>query len=61
MKKGLKELENQRALDNERISSLRFCEEFILCKSSRTKFKNAVHMTKGNLDCIHSNLGDCHR
>ncbi|KAH9763262.1 hypothetical protein KPL70_001098 [Citrus sinensis] len=54
--KGLKELERQGALEGDKISTLGFCEECILGKSSRTRFKTAVHSTKGTLDYIHADL-----
>ncbi|KAK9179751.1 hypothetical protein WN943_028956 [Citrus x changshan-huyou] len=53
---GLKELEKQGALGSDKISTVGFCEECVLRKSSRTRFKTAVHNTKGTLDYIHSDL-----
>ncbi|KAH9705871.1 reverse transcriptase Ty1/copia-type domain-containing protein [Citrus sinensis] len=53
---GLKELEKQGALGSDKISTVGFCEECVLGKSSRTRFKTAVHNTKGTLDYIHSDL-----
>ena len=53
---GLKELEKQGALGSDKISTVGFCEECILGKASRTRFKTAVHNTKGTLDYIHSDL-----
>ncbi|KAH9696398.1 hypothetical protein KPL71_023151 [Citrus sinensis] len=46
---GLKELEKQVALGSDKISTVGFCEECVLRKSSRTRFKTAVHNTKGKL------------
>ncbi|KAH9722765.1 Integrase catalytic domain-containing protein [Citrus sinensis] len=53
---GLKELEKHGALGGDKISTVGFCEECVLGKSSRTRFKTAVHNTKGTLDYIHSDL-----
>ncbi|KAH9752684.1 hypothetical protein KPL71_014795 [Citrus sinensis] len=53
---GLKELEKQGALGSDKISTVGFCEECVLGKSSRTRFKTAVHNTKGTLDYIHSDM-----
>ena len=54
--KGLKELVKQGALWSDKISVVGFCEECVLRKSSRTRFKTTMHNTKGILDYIHSNL-----
>ncbi|KAH9769407.1 Integrase catalytic domain-containing protein [Citrus sinensis] len=54
--KGLKELEKQGALGSDKISVVGFCEECVLGKSSRTRFKTVVHNTKSTLDYIHSDL-----
>lgn len=54
--KGLKELERHGALEGDKISALRFYEECILGKSSRTRFKTAVHSIKGTLDYIHADM-----
>lgn len=45
--KGLKELEKQRALGNDKINVLGFCEECILGNSSRTRFKLLNHFGVG--------------
>lgn len=47
-------MEKQGALKNVKVSALGFFKDCILGKSLRTKFKNAVHITKGTLDYIHS-------
>ena len=52
----LKELEKQGALRSDKINAVGFCEKCVLEKSSRTRFKIAVHNNKGTLDYIHSNL-----
>ena len=54
--KGLKILEKQGVLGDDKLGSLEFCEVCVLGKSSRTSFKTAVHNTKGTLDYIHSDL-----
>ena len=55
--KGLKELEKKkRALGSDKISIVGFCAECVVRKSSRTRFRIAVHNTKGTLDYIHSDL-----
>ncbi|KAH9682681.1 hypothetical protein KPL71_027445 [Citrus sinensis] len=53
---GLKILEKQGVLGDDKLGSLEFCEVCVLGKSSRTSFKTAVHNTKGTLDYIHSDL-----
>ena len=52
----LKELKKQGALGSDKMSAVGFCEECVLGKSSRTRFKTVVHNTKGTLDYIHSDL-----
>lgn len=54
--KALKELKKHGALGGDKISVLGFCEKCVLGKSSKTRFKIAVHTTKGTLDYIHSDL-----
>ncbi|KAH9779746.1 hypothetical protein KPL71_007826 [Citrus sinensis] len=46
---GLKELEKHGARRSNKISVVGFCEECVLGKSSRTRFKTVVHNTKGKL------------
>ena len=54
--KGMKILEKQRVLGDDKIGSIEFCEVCVLGKSSRTSFKTVVHKTKGTLDYIHFDL-----
>ncbi|KAH9646639.1 hypothetical protein KPL70_024932 [Citrus sinensis] len=54
--RGMKILERQGVLGDDKIGPVEFCEVCVLGKSSRTSFKTAVHKTKGTLDYIHSDL-----
>ena len=54
--KGMKILERQGVLGDNKLDPIEFCEVCVLGKSSRTSLKNAVHKTKGTLDYIHSDL-----
>ena len=54
--KGLRELSKQGVLENDKIETLRFCEECVLEKSLRVKFSTGVHNSKGTLDYIHVDL-----
>ncbi|KAH9704893.1 Integrase catalytic domain-containing protein [Citrus sinensis] len=54
--KGLKELEKQGAIGSNKINVVGFCEECVLGKSSRTRFKTAMHNTKSTLDYIHLDM-----
>ena len=54
--KGLKILEKQGVLGDDKLGSQEFCEVCVLGKSSRTSFKTAVHNIRGTLDYIHSDL-----
>ncbi|KAH9762600.1 Integrase catalytic domain-containing protein [Citrus sinensis] len=54
--RGMKILEKQGVLGDDKVGSVEFCEVCVLGKSSRTSFKTAVHKTKGTLDYIHSDL-----
>lgn len=54
--KGLRALESQGVLEDDKLEFLEFCEVYVLGKSSRTSFKTTVHNTKGTLDYIHSDM-----
>ena len=54
--RGMKILEKQGVLGDDKMGPVEFCEVCVLGKSSRTSFKTAVHKTKGTLDYIHSDL-----
>ncbi|KAH9678577.1 hypothetical protein KPL71_025773 [Citrus sinensis] len=54
--KGLKELEKQGVLENDKIGELIFCEECILGKFTRNSFKKSIHKTTEILQYIHSDL-----
>ena len=54
--KGLKELEKQGVLGNDKIEELDLCEDYVLGKSTRASFKKSVHKTKSILDYVHSDL-----
>ena len=54
--KRLRELSKQGVLGEDKIETLRFCEECVLDKSSRVKFSTGVHNSKETLYYIHANL-----
>ena len=54
--KGIKILERQGVLGDDKLGSVEFCEVCVLGKSSRTSFKTAVHKTKRTLDYINSDM-----
>ena len=54
--KGMKILERQGVLGDDKLGPVEFCEVCVLGKSSRTSFKTTMHKTKGTLDYIHSDL-----
>jgi len=41
---------------NDRISKIKFCENFVVGKTRRTSFGTAQHVTKEKLDYVHSDL-----
>lgn len=53
---GLNELAKQNLLGGDKIQELSFCEECVLGKSCRVKFKSSNYKSKGTLDYIHSDL-----
>ena len=54
--RGLLELEKQDILCGDKLGKLQFCENCILGKSTRLKFKRADHVTSCILNYFHSNL-----
>ncbi|KAH9779137.1 Integrase catalytic domain-containing protein [Citrus sinensis] len=54
--KGLKELEKQGVLGNDKIEELDFCEDCVFGKSTRHSFKHSTSKSIGILDYIHSDL-----
>lgn len=54
--KDLNELQNQALLEIEKLSDLTSCEECLLGKSTRVRFKTAIHQTKQTLYYIHFDL-----
>ena len=54
--KGLKELQKQGVLGDEKITELDFCKDCVLGKTTRSSFKSSTHTTCGILDYIHSYL-----
>ncbi|KAH9724313.1 hypothetical protein KPL70_007440 [Citrus sinensis] len=54
--RGLRELSKQGALGEDKIEPLEFCEECVLGKSSRVKFSNGAHVSRGTLEYIHADL-----
>ncbi|KAH9778820.1 Integrase catalytic domain-containing protein [Citrus sinensis] len=54
--RGLKELEKQGVLGNEKLGNLDFCEDCVLGKATRSSFKRSVHKSKDKLEYVHSDL-----
>lgn len=54
--KELQELEKQRLLGGDKISSLEFCENYVFRKAHRAKFPKGVHRSKCVLEYVHSDL-----
>ncbi|KAH9751398.1 hypothetical protein KPL71_014282 [Citrus sinensis] len=54
--RGLKELEKQGVLGNDKLGNLDFCEDCVLGKATRTNFKRSVHKSKDKLEYVHSDL-----
>ncbi|KAH9703677.1 hypothetical protein KPL70_011177 [Citrus sinensis] len=54
--RGLKELEKQGVLVNEKLGNLDFCEDCVLGKATRSSFKRSVHKSKDKLEYVHSDL-----
>ncbi|KAH9725257.1 hypothetical protein KPL70_007804 [Citrus sinensis] len=54
--KGLKELEKQGVLGNDKLGNLDLCEDYVLGKVTRTSFKRSVHKSKDKLEYVHSYL-----
>ncbi|KAH9680636.1 Integrase catalytic domain-containing protein [Citrus sinensis] len=54
--KGLKELEKQGVLGNNKLGNLDFCEDCVLGKTTRSSFKRSVHKFKDKLEYVHSDL-----
>lgn len=54
--KGLRALESEGALKDDKLRFLEFCEVCVLGKSSKTSFKTTAHNIKGTLDYIHSDM-----
>ena len=49
-------MEKQGLLCGDKLGKLEFCEHCIYGKASRLKFNKAVHITKGILNYVHSDL-----
>ena len=54
--KGLKELEKQGALGNDKLGNLDFYEDYVLGKSTRASFKRSIHKSKNKLEYVHFDL-----
>ena len=54
--RDLQELCKQGMLDSKHISSLEFCESYVLGKSHKLKFATATHSTNCILELVHSDL-----
>lgn len=52
---GLRELEKQGLLEQEKLGELPFYEDCVFGKAIRVSFKIALHQAKQTLDYIHSN------
>ncbi|KAK3006060.1 hypothetical protein RJ639_016678 [Escallonia herrerae] len=55
-KKGMDVLSKQGLLGSKKIGKLNFCEHCVFRKQCRVKFSRAIHITKGSVDYIHSDL-----
>ena len=53
---GLKELEKQGALGNDKLGNLDFYEDYVLGKSTRASFKRSIHKSKNKLEYVHFDL-----
>ena len=53
---GLKELEKQGVIGNDRIRNLEFCEYCVLGKSTRASFHRSTYKSKDKLEYVHSDL-----
>lgn len=54
--RGLQELSKQKLLCGDKIESLEFCEQCVLGKSTRIKFKTGQHTTTRPFEYVHSDL-----
>ncbi|KZV56298.1 hypothetical protein F511_00295 [Dorcoceras hygrometricum] len=54
--KGLVELSKQNLLGRDKVDDLSFCDECVLGKCSRVRFKRSSTQSKGILDYVHSDL-----
>ena len=54
--RDLRKLSKQGVLGKDKIESLEFCEECVLGESSRVKFSNGAHASRGTLKYLHVDL-----
>lgn len=54
--KGLEVLAKKGCFKDNKVFDLKFCKDCAIGKTHKVSFGLAQHVTKGNLDCVHSDL-----